>query len=129
MRYAALALLTLMTACKADETLRAYGGGDRIWVLNELDGAPFTARATLEFPEPGQIAGQAPCNRYFASLDVPYPWFKAGPIGATKRARSALDAESAFFDALSAMSLSEVLGDVLILSTPEGREMVFTAGE
>ena len=129
MRYACLALLTFLTACKADETVRAYGAADRVWVLSELDGTNFAAMATLEFPEPGQIAGQAPCNRFFATLSVPYPWFKAGPIGATKMACPDLDAESQFFDALSAMSLSEVLGDVLILSTPEGRERVFKAAD
>jgi heat shock protein HslJ len=40
-----------------------------------------------------------------------------------------LDYEAHFFDTLSDMSLSEVLGNVLILSTPDGRKMVFTADD
>ena len=129
MRFALLAIALLATtACRGDETLRAYGAADRIWTLVELDGKPFTARASIEFPEAGKIAGQAPCNRYFADLTVPYPWFETGPIGATKMACPDLDAEAQFFEALDTMSLSEVLNNTLILSTPEGREMVFKTG-
>lgn len=128
MRFVILALVLLISACRGDETLRAYGAADRVWTLTELDGKRFAARATIEFPEEGRISGQAPCNRYFADLTVPYPWFEAGPIGATKMACPDLDAEAQFFKALDAMSLSEVLNNTLILSTPEGREMVFKSG-
>ncbi|MFT6025395.1 MAG: heat shock protein HslJ [Ascidiaceihabitans sp.] len=129
MRFALFFAVLLISACRGDETVRAYGAADRIWVLDELDGKPFTARATLEFAEDGRISGQAPCNRYFAELTVPYPWFETGAIGATKMACPDLKAEAQFFKALDAMTLSEVLGNVLILSTPEGREMVFTSVE
>ncbi|MDG1472832.1 MAG: META domain-containing protein [Ascidiaceihabitans sp.] len=128
MRFVILALVLLISACRGDETLRAYGAADRVWTLTELDGKRFAARATIEFPEEGRISGQAPCNHYFADLTVPYPWFETGPIGATKMACSNLDAEAQFFKALDAMSLSEVLNNTLILSTPEGREMVFKSG-
>jgi heat shock protein HslJ len=128
MRFVILALVLLISACRGDETLRAYGAADRVWTLTELDGKRFAARATIEFPEEGRISGQAPCNRYFADLTVPYPWFETGPIGATKMACPDLDAEAQFFKALDAMSLSEVLNNTLILSTPEGREMVFKSG-
>ena len=128
MRFVILALVLLISACRGDETLRAYGAADRVWTLTELDGKRFAARAIIEFPEEGRISGQAPCNRYFADLTVPYPWFEAGPIGATKMACPDLDAEAQFFKALDAMSLSEVLNNTLILSTPEGREMVFKSG-
>jgi heat shock protein HslJ len=128
MRFAILAFAMLVTACRADETLRAYGAADRVWTLVELDGKPFTARATIEFPEAGRIAGQAPCNSYFAELTVPYPWFETGPIGSTKMACPDLNAEAQFFEALDAMTLSEVLNNTLILSTSEGREMIFKTG-
>lgn len=45
----------------------------------------------------------------------------------TKRACSDLDLESRFLAALREMTLSEVSGDILVLSTPAGREMVFAA--
>ena len=56
---------------------------------------------------------------------MPYPWIKIENIAATKRACPDLAAESAYFTSLQAMTLSEVLGDVLILSNDEGDEMVF----
>ena len=129
MRFLAFTLLSLIPACQADETLRAYGAADRVWTLSEIDGQPFAARATLTLSEEGAISGKAPCNGYSASMTVPYPWFEAGPIRSTKMACPDLTAEAQFFEALGAMTLSEVLGDVLILSTPEGRKMVFRAGD
>lgn len=116
-----------LAACKKDETLSGYGAADAVWELVELDGKTFTARATLTFPEEGKLAGQAPCNRYFAEQSAPYPWFKAGPIGATRMACADLDEEQRFLGALAAMTLSEVSGDTLILSNDTGREMVFRA--
>lgn len=117
--------LILATSCTGDETLRTYAQADAVYVLQSLDDAPFPARATLEFTQAGKIGGQAPCNSYFATQTVPYPWFEVGPIGATRRACAELDQEARYFDALSAMQFSESLGDTLILSNDAGREMVF----
>ena len=122
MRFLAFTLLSLIPACQADETLR-------VWTLSEINGQPFPARATLTLSEKGAISGKAPCNRYSASMTVPYPWFEAGPIRSTKMACPDLTAEAQFFEALGAMTLSEVLGNVLILNTPEGRKMVFKVGD
>jgi heat shock protein HslJ len=129
MRILAMAILTLVPACQADETVRAYGAADRVWTLTEIDKKPFPASATLSFGDEGSIGGRAPCNRYSASMTVPYPWFETGPILSTKMACPDLKAEYKFFNALEAMTLAEVLNDVLILSTSEGREMVFKAGD
>lgn len=122
-----LPLMLPLSACSADETLRAYGAADKVWHLSELSGAAFTGQTTITFPEPGQIAGSAPCNRYVATQDAPYPWFKAGPIGATRRSCPDLTAETAYFAALAAATLSEVLGDTLILSDEDGPLLVFKA--
>lgn len=116
-------------ACKPDETIAGYGAADRIWVLAELDGEAFTAKATMQFPEPGRIAGDAPCNAYSGAMTAPYPWFEAGQIAVTRRACPDLAAESAFFEALSGMTQSEVSGDTLILSNEDGREMLFKASD
>ena len=129
MRFLVLSVLSFIPACQVDETLRAYGAADRIWTLKEIDGLPFAARATFTLSEDGTMSGDAPCNKYSASMTVPYPWFEAGPIQSTKMACPDLTAEAQFFGALSVMTLSEVLGNVVILSTPEGRKMVFTAGD
>lgn len=122
------AALTL-TACSADESIAAYGASGKVWTLVELDGAPFAATATLTFPEPGQIAGRAPCNQFFGSQTAPYPWFETGPLGSTMMACPDLAAESQYLTALSEMTLSEVSGPTLILSNDAGRSMVFTAQE
>ena len=129
MRLPLLFATLFLTACIGDETVSGYGGADRVWLLAEVDGATFTAHATLQFPEAGKIAGDAPCNRYSGAMTTPYPWFGATRIASTKMACPDLVAETNFFEALAAMTLSEVQGDVMILSNEAGREMVFKADE
>lgn len=129
-KFASLALLmAVLSACQGDETVRDYGGIGKIWTLQELSGKKFTASAMLAFTQAGKIAGDAPCNSYSATMSAPYPWFEAGPIAATKRACPNLREETAFFHALSKVTLSEVLADTLVLSNPDGLEMVFKASE
>ncbi|MBE1285914.1 MAG: META domain-containing protein [Rhodobacteraceae bacterium] len=125
MRSALILALAGLAACSPDETVSAYGGADKIWVLSELDGNAFSARATLTFPEPGRIAGQSPCNTYSGQMEAPYPWFETGPLAVTRRACPDMAQEQVFLAALDAMTQSEVSGDVLVLSTEDGREMVF----
>ncbi len=127
--FTAALVLGTLTACQDDETARAYGAADRIWTLSEINGAPFPATATLTFPETGKIAGDAPCNGYFAAMTAPYPWFEAKQIASTKMACPDLQAESEFFAALAAASISEVSGDTLILSNPDGLSMIFKAAD
>lgn len=123
-----VAALFVMLAAERDETIRAYGGAGHVWTLHELDGAPFSADATLTFPEAGFIAGSGPCNSYRATLTAPFPWFGVGPILATKRACTELSAEAAFFDALRRATISEATQDTLRLSNDDGLMMVFTSG-
>ncbi|MCX7566776.1 META domain-containing protein [Sulfitobacter sp. F26169L] len=125
----AVVLLTALSACKGDETVRAYGGADHVWTLKELGGATFPAKATLTFPKAGEIAGEGPCNRYFGALKTPYPWFDAGPIGSTRVACPEMTAETAFLAALESATLSEVAGDTLVLSNTEGLVMVFKSSD
>lgn len=120
-----LALTLALTACK-DETLSGYAPENTTWIWQELDGAPAPAPATLKLG-PGRISGRAPCNSYSARQTVPYPWFKLVGIAATKMACPELAAEAAYFKALEEMTLSEVSGDLLLLSNDAGREMLFVA--
>lgn len=122
-----LAALSILPACRADEASRGYSGGDETWVLQEIDGKGFAARATLTFPETGRVAGQAPCNRYFGAMTAPYPEFDASKIAATRRACPDLEAEQTFIAALSEMTLSAISDDRLILSNDAGRNMMFKA--
>lgn len=109
-----------------DETLAAYGASETNWKLFEIDGKPFAARATLGFADQGALSGQAPCNRYSGEQSAPYPWFTAEKIVTTRMACADMAAEAAYFQALAAMTLSEVAGGMLILSNDSGGEMVFT---
>lgn len=124
---AAAAMIPLM-ACAGDETLSAYGAAGKRWELTQIDGKPFTATATLAFPAPGQIAGQAPCNAYRAELNAPYPWFDATNLAATRAVCPELLEETRYLEALQSMSEAEVAGDVLILRNEAGAELLFTAG-
>ncbi|WP_281823375.1 META domain-containing protein [Jannaschia rubra] len=123
----ALLLLSLLAACRGDETISGYADPATVWRLTELDGAPFDARATLTFPAQGKVAGQAPCNTFTATQGVPLPWIEIRDIASTRMACPDLAQETRFLDALRAMTLAEVAGDVLILGTDEGHEMVFRA--
>lgn len=118
-----------LISCREDETVAAYGGAEQQWHLVEIDGNRFNARATVIFPEPGKIAGQAPCNTFSGTVTAPYPWFETGPLAATRKACDDLAAETRFFQALEEMAFSEVSGKAMILSNDKGREMVFEAGK
>jgi len=124
-RLLAACALLLGTACVGDESLAKYGAAGKVWQLTEIDGTAFNARATMEFDKAGWIKGHAPCNRYSVKQKAPYPWFEVGPAMATKMACADLAAENAFFKALSAMTLSEVGQETLILSNDDGRTMLF----
>ena len=72
-----IGLVSTLTACWRDETLTGYGAADRVWILQEINGADFAAKATLTFPAKGQIAGQTPCKQFFKGSKLPpIPGFK-----------------------------------------------------
>ncbi len=119
-------LILCLAACRGDETLFSYGAANHVWTLEKLNGQPYEATATLTFPEPGILNGSAPCNGYSGQQTAPYPWFEARALAVTKRACPQLDAETRFLEALTAMTLSEVSGGILVLSNDAGDEMVFT---
>ena len=129
MRTKLALLLPFLTLGCGDETISGYAERTAVYSLTELDGAPYAATATISFPEPGRAAGEGPCNTWFATQSAPYPWIELGPIGATRRACPELEDETRFFEALSQVSLAEVLGPVLILTTEDGAELVFEAVE
>ncbi|TFL17471.1 META domain-containing protein [Jannaschia formosa] len=122
----ALLLPLLLMACK-DETVSGWSDPSTTWLLQEIDGTPFTARATLTFPEEGAVRGEGPCNLYTAQQTQPYPWLGMDRFVATRRACPDLPAESAFFSALLSMTLVEASDSVLILGNDAGGEMVFRA--
>lgn len=120
--------LALLGACDREETIRKYGAADKIWALTELNGTPFGAETALSFQPNSRISGTGPCNAFNGKMSTPYPWFKVENLAATKRICPGLAEETAFFNALSQATLSEVLGRTMILSNPDGLSMIFNAG-
>ena len=124
MRLVSLFLLSLPFSC-ADETISGYADPKATYRLQELSGEIFAARATISFPEEGQVKGNAPCNTWSAQQSAPYPWIEISQIQVTRRACTALADEQRFFDALQKVTLAEVQGELLILSNDTGAMMVF----
>ena len=125
-RLVILAALAL-TGCRDDETLTAYGAGDMVWHLAEIDGAPFEDRAIITFDASGAVNGEGPCNTFTATQTAPYPWFRVEDLAVTRRACPALSAEAVFLTALQKMTLVEAVSDIMILRNDANREMVFRA--
>ncbi|MBL4751428.1 MAG: META domain-containing protein [Amylibacter sp.] len=99
--------------------------GVDIWVLDKMNGTSIATLVTIEFPKEGEVAGQAPCNRYFGKQTVPLPWFEIKEIGATKMACDDLKLEVQYFNALQEMTTAELIQDMLILRSDDGKSLVF----
>jgi putative lipoprotein len=58
------------------------------WTLEDLGGAGVIdeARATLEFPEPGKVAGSGSCNRFFGTVSIDGNAIAISPLGTTRMA-------------------------------------------
>jgi heat shock protein HslJ len=97
------------------------------WRLISLNGADFTARATLTFLPDGTLQGEGPCNSYGGQLTALPPEWALGPVRSTRMACDDLEAEGQFFAALSAMTAAEVTADSLTLTAPDGAAMLFSA--
>lgn len=121
-----LATVLVFGVCP-DETISGFADSAAIYRLQELDGNPFLASASISFPAEGKVAGKAPCNSFRGEQTLPYPWINIEKIAATRRACPDLGAEAAFLRALEIATLVEVQGKVLILSNDDGLEMVFHA--
>ncbi|MGL5011913.1 MAG: META domain-containing protein [Paracoccaceae bacterium] len=98
-----------------------------VWRLVSLNGADFTARATLSFLEDGTLQGEGPCNGFGGQLTALPPAWAMGAVRATRMACDDLAAEQVFFDALAAMTAAAVTAESLTLTGPEGAVMVFAA--
>ena len=58
------------------------------WTLEDLGGAGVIeeASATLEFPEPGKVAGSGSCNRFFGTVSIDGSAMSIRPLGTTRMA-------------------------------------------
>ncbi|MFN3275193.1 MAG: META domain-containing protein [Paracoccus sp. (in: a-proteobacteria)] len=77
------------------------------YLVHQIDGMAAPEGVTLEIPEAGRIAGQAPCNRYFAGFEQDAASLAIGAVGATRMAcldDGRMAAETAFLSALEAVT-------------------------
>ncbi|MEL6168329.1 MAG: META domain-containing protein [Pseudomonadota bacterium] len=125
MTAAFLGWILIFTGITPDETLAGYTAQGATYVLSEIDGTPFDARASVSFPGEGRIVVRGPCNMFEARIGVPYPWFSLDPVRTTRRACPELAQEAAFLAALSDMTLAEVGPGLLLLSDDGTGHMIF----
>lgn len=95
------------------------------WAMTGFNGGPALPRTTLDLTEAGRAAGQAPCNRWFASVEGTLPELRFGGAGATRMACPDLEAESKFFEALGKITTASLEGETLILSGSDGVRLEF----
>ncbi|MEX3316456.1 META domain-containing protein [Sulfitobacter sp. PS-8MA] len=124
-----LASLVVLPQCQSDGTPDVYGDSGTTWQLTTLNGEAVTARATLMFPEAGQIAGKAPCNSFSGPLTADFPAFETGPIAATRMACPDLALETAFLNGLDQATTATVDAGILTLSNDSGATLVFKAAD
>lgn len=77
-----------LVADAAPQTAAASALAGSAWRLEDLAGAGVLDRveATLEFREPGKLAGNGSCNRFSGAVEVSGSSLRVGPLVATRRA-------------------------------------------
>jgi heat shock protein HslJ len=89
----------------APTTPAAFNLSGSDWELKDLGGvAADHGKATLSFPEPGKIAGNGSCNRFFASSEINGDAIKLGAMGSTRMAcpEPVMTQESKYLETLQA---------------------------
>lgn len=129
MKPAFATILLLASGCVSMENVNFYGGVGATWNLSSIDGEPVAAGTDMRIGYLGALSGNAGCNTWQAKDTSVYPWFNVETISSTFKACPGQEAEQAFFEALKDMTIAEVLGETLVLSTVEGREMLFRSAE
>lgn len=119
-----MATLTL-AACQASGDDSATPTVARNWSLSRLNGAEAPPRVTMDLSDPGRATGQAPCNRWFATIEGTLPEFRVTGAGVTRMACLDLAAEDAFFAALNSVESGRLDGDRLILEGSGGVMLEF----
>ena len=95
------------------------------WRLEDLAGAGVIdrAQATLAFPEPGRVAGNGSCNRFFGSYTLINDRIAFGQMGSTRMAcaGAVAEQEGRYMAALQKAQRVQVQGSTLLLSV-EGQD-------
>ena len=97
----------------------------QVWQVVLVDGKEPGWTATLNLSEPGQLFGQAPCNRYSAPLTQEGRSFRLGNLAATRMAcpPGIMKIEQDFFDMLGAVRKARLEASTLVLIDAAGKEL------
>ncbi len=114
-----------LAACQADPGAPPSATTARDWSLTSLNGTEPPSLVTMDLTEPGRAAGQAPCNRWFGTVEGALPAFRIVNAGVTNMACPYLDAEGTFLEALGKVETARLDGDRLILEGPGGVMLEF----
>ena len=89
------------------------------WVLEDLAGTPSLegVQPTLEFPEPGKVAGMGSCNRFFGAVEVSGDTIVFKGMATTRMAcgQDLGKQESAYLKALQEAQRFEMSGETLLV--------------
>ena len=96
-----------------------------VWKVQTLNGKPFSARATLQFSENGQVSGKGPCNRYFGPMEITGSDITIGPVASTKMACLDLSDEQEYLTALESVTEHKVSSGQLMLGDTSGWALTF----
>ncbi|MGB2358380.1 MAG: META domain-containing protein [Paracoccaceae bacterium] len=118
-------LVLLLGGCQSKDPAPYEAATGPVWIMQTLDGKPFSAETTLRFSQDGRVSGKAPCNRYFGAVKFAGTDVTIGPLGSTRMACEALDEETRYLLALAAMTELKLSRDQLILRDASGRDLTF----
>ena len=89
------------------------------WTLEDLGGAGVIdeARATLEFPEPGKVAGSGSCNSFFGTVSIDGNAIAISPLATTRMACAEVAAmqEVNYIRALQSAERYDLQGAALLI--------------
>ena len=89
------------------------------WTLVQVDGQAPGYAATLMLDGAGKVVGQAPCNRWFGSVEGVAPDFTISDLTSTEMACAGLAQEQEFFALLKSVTTIEQTGATLTLRGTE----------
>ena len=92
------------TASSAQSSSGFFSLAGSEWRLEDLSGSRVLedVQATLAFPEPGKIAGNGSCNRFFGTAEINGSAIKLGPLASTRMAcaENVMDQETKYLQRL-----------------------------
>jgi len=127
-RIALIAALCAAAAAAPAAAQSPYDNPNVTWELTQIDTTFYKSKATLNFPEPGQVAGKAPCNNFTGMQKGTWPDFETGPLAVTRMACPEMAEENEFFRMLALMTSATTADETLTLSG-DGHLMIFIAAE